>query len=400
MAPSFYRQVLFPWLAELPAERAHELSLWGLTAASPGLRAFPPAFPTVLRQQVWGLPFALPLGLAAGFDKNAQVISPMLALGFGFVEVGTITPKPRVGHEQPRLARLPAEDAILNRMGLNNDGLLVIAERLLRYRRAKRRVTHGLVGASIGWAPGTPGMAETEAQRGAAQRGSLREALSMLWPCADYLTLNISCPNLAGGPQFEAESVSFAREFGALLGALRSEAKELTRRHGTSVPLLLKLSPDLSDEALERLIDQALAAEIDGFVAVNTTVKHPHALDPAASDNSIRGGLSGPALAGRARAVVRRLFQRTEGRLPIIGVGGVRSAHDAYRLIRSGASLVALYTGLVYEGPLLPRRIHRDLAALLHRDGFTSIADAVGVDLRYRPRFVSRPPNPADSDRS
>jgi dihydroorotate dehydrogenase len=309
--------------------------------------------------RAFGLDFESPLGLAAGFDKGQVRAAGLFALGFSHVEIGTITPRPQAGNPPPRLFRLPEHRALINRMGFNNDGAEACAARLRALAAADRP---GVVGVNVGRNRDTPN------ER--AEEDYLR-CIDLLHPWADYLVVNVSSPNTPGLRGLQ-ESAALER----LLGACAERVRGLPRPR----PLLVKLAPDLADEALDEAVEVAVAAGAAGVVATNTTLDragvagHPRAGEA--------GGLSGAPLERRATEAVRRVYARARGRLAVVGVGGVFTAEDAYRKIRAGASLVQVYTGFVYGGPRSPARILAGLEALLRRDGFRSVAEALGADAR------------------
>lgn len=321
----------------MPPETAHGLAAaWlRLTPGSP-----PPAEAS-LEQAVWGLKFASPLGLAAGMDKG-QVLAPgWFGMGFGWVEIGTVTPRPQPGNDRPRLFRLPDERALINRMGFNNDGAAVVAARLARLRQ---RAQPGPICVNLGRNKSTPNEKAAD---------DYAEAARTLGPHADILTINVSSPNTPGLRELQDSLDDLVR---AVVGAL-------PRR----VPVLVKFSPDEPDDRLVQMAQAAEQAGADGIIATNTTVKH----------EGEQGGLSGAPLRQRANDVCKLLFKNLK--LPLVGVGGIASAEDAYQRLRAGASLIQLYTALIFEGPSLPRRINAGLAALLKRDGL-SLAEAIGKD--------------------
>lgn len=354
------------WLLfRLDAERAHRLGMAALRALGwrPVARAVRPRPPAPsLRVRAFGLDFESPLGLAAGFDKGQVRAAGLFALGFSHLEIGTITPRPQPGNPRPRLFRLPEHRALVNRMGFNNEGAEACAARLRALAAADRP---GLVGINVGRNKDTPN------ER--AEDDYLR-CIEALHPWADYLVVNVSSPNTPGLRGLQ-EGAALER----LLGACAGRARSLPRPR----PLLVKLAPDLGDEALDEAVEVAVAAGAAGVVATNTTLDraavagHPRAAEA--------GGLSGAPLERRATEVVRRVYARARGRLAVVGVGGVFTAEDAYRKIRAGASLVQLYTGFVYGGPRAPARILAGLEALLRRDGFGSVAEALGADARGAP---------------
>ncbi|MEI7573978.1 MAG: quinone-dependent dihydroorotate dehydrogenase, partial [Phenylobacterium sp.] len=286
------------------------------------------------------------------FDKNAEVFAPMLAAGFGFVECGTVTPLPQAGNPRPRLFRLTDDQAVINRMGFNNQGLEAFAGRLDRPGRP------GPVGANIG------------ANKDSADRiGDYVTGLKRLWGLADWFTLNISSPNTPG---LRALQTRAALE--ELLGRT-AEARDALPTRGR-VPLFLKVAPDLDDPEIEAIVETVLAFGLSGIIVANTTLSRPALASPDAGE---AGGLSGAPLRDLAQSVLGRFHQSATGRLPLIGVGGIASGLDAYDRIRAGASAVQLYSALVFEGPGLAVRLSRDLAARLRADGFRTLAEAVGA---------------------
>ncbi len=347
-----------PLLFALAAEASHGLTIRALKA---GLSRFVPAprDPEILSSSVWGLQFSNPVGIAAGFDKNAEVPSPLLRLGFGFVEVGTITPRPQLGNPSPRLFRLVEDQAIVNRLGFNNRGLEAAAARLEALKRPRR----GPIGVNVG--------ANRDSADPIADYASVIRRLANL---ADYFVINVSSPNTPGLRDLQAASkliqiVELAK------GAL---ADRRSNRNDPPPPILVKVAPDLKEEEKELIARVASEVGIDGLIVTNTTVSRPPGL--ASPKRNEAGGLSGAPLFDLSTQVLFDLYRLTEGRIPIIGVGGISSGENAYKKIRAGASLVQLYTALIFEGPRLLGRINEDLAALLGADGFGSVAEAVGAD--------------------
>jgi dihydroorotate dehydrogenase len=336
----------------LDPERAHQLTLWALARGmAPAQRA---ADDPVLAMRLWDRDFPNPLGIAAGFDKNACAQGPLLDMGFGFVEVGTVTPRAQLGNPRPRIFRLAEDGAVINRLGFNNEGAAAVAARLAWWRESSA----GILGVNVGKNRDS----EDAAADYAAAAGALRTYV-------DYLVINVSSPNTPGLRALQGRA-----ELQHLITQVR------TALAGRPRPLVLKIAPDLAEEDLADIAAVALEQQLDGLIATNTTVARPPGLRGRHRDEA--GGLSGRPLFAPSTQVLARVYRLTEGRVPLIGVGGVASGADAYAKIRAGASLVQLYTALVYEGPGLVQRIKADLAALLRRDGFESVAQAVGAEFR------------------
>ena len=359
-----------PLLFSLEAEWAHRLGVGAARLAqatgAPGVGALYAYEDKALWQSFWGLVFRNPVGLAAGFDKNAHLIPFWEKAGFGFIEVGSVTARPSKGNARPRAFRLPKDRALINRMGLNNEGAERVADRL------EKVVAGGTVPLGIN-------LAKTHDPAIAGEAGieDFRTSFRALAPLAGYVTLNISCPNTAEGKTFEAPDV-----LEPLLKALFAERQKL----GLKVPVLVKLAPPTSaqvvfDSLIEEVVDLSLALGVQGFVATNTAPDRQGLTTPDTVLERIGpGGLSGAPLAARADLLVRYLYRKTEGKVPIIGVGGILSPAAAYARIRAGASLVQVYTGLVYEGLGLVKHIKQGLVEQLEADGFSSLRDAVGAD--------------------
>jgi dihydroorotate dehydrogenase len=368
-------RILKPLLFRLEAERAHDLisGMLRATAKMPilaMLRALYAYHDPILAVDCVGLAFQNPLGLAAGFDKRGVLVASMAALGFGHVEIGTVTPRPQPGNDRPRLFRLSDDGALINRLGFNSPGMLAVARRLHDDRRstiddrskAWQAIVHRppsiVIGINIGKNRATELERATE---------DYLAAFVVLAPLADYVTVNISSPNTPGLRRLHER---------AALETLLGELSALNRRLTQPRPLFLKVSPDESPEQIENVVRAGCAAGIAGFVATNTTLAREGLHDIAARET---GGLSGRPLAARARGVIAQIHGLVDGRMPIVGVGGVASADDAYTHILAGASLVQLYTGLIYGGPSLPYQIKRGLARRLRQDGYRSVAEATGA---------------------
>jgi dihydroorotate dehydrogenase len=332
-----------PLVFALDAERAHRLTI----AALRRMPARRPAAPDpVLASRLAGLLFPNPVGLAAGFDKDAEAFAAMLGLGFGFVEVGTLTPRPQAGNPTPRLFRLAEDRAVINRMGFNNAGQAAALRRL-----AGRGA--GLVGVNIG------------ANKGSADRiGDYAEGVRAMAPVADYLTVNISSPNTPGLRALQDKAA-----LDELLAAV------MEARGGSGPPIFLKVAPDLSPADIEDVAAVTIARGVDALIVANTTVSRPPLRSRHAGE---AGGLSGAPLVPLALERLRAFRSATGGAVPLIAAGGIASGADAYARILAGASLVQLYSALVYEGPGLARRIARELKALLLRDGYARLEEAVG----------------------
>ncbi len=350
-------RLLRPLLFALPAEWSHRLTLRLLRALPRGDR---PRSDPMLAVSRFGLRFASPIGLAAGFDKDGLVADRMFRFGFGFVEVGTVTPRPQPGNPRPRLFRLVEDEAVINRMGFNNAGAEALARRLARMRRVFACAPPGPIGVNIG------------ANRDSADPiADYAYGLARFAPLADFLVINVSSPNTPGLRRLQ-EGDALAR----LLEAVR-RWRDGPPPHP---PVLLKIAPDMDEEPLSALIAAVLAAPIAGLVVSNTTIARPEGLrSPRAHE---KGGLSGRPLFDPSTRLLARVYRHTGGRLPLVGAGGIASAADAYAKIRAGACLIELYSALVYRGPGLVREILRALPALLRADGFASLEEAVGADHR------------------
>lgn len=356
---------LRPFFFSLDPEQAHHIALTALMLLQKsGAAAMPPLSDPCLGQELWGLRFPNPVGLAAGYDKNALAPLAWSALGFGFAELGTITAKAQPGNPKPRVFRLERDQALINRLGFNNDGAVAVANRLTHTLPVSR--THPIpLGFNIGKSKATP-LEEAVAD--------YVESCERLFPFADYLVVNVSSPNTP-----DLRKLQEAERLQQLLEALMMTNRRLAaQQHMSMKPVLVKIAPDLSDKEVVIIAQVAQTTGAAGLIAANTTITRPATLRTPIQQE---GGLSGRPIAQRARAVLRLLFRTVEGQLPLIGVGGIFSAEDAYARIRAGASLVQIYTGLIYEGPFLPRRIVRGLRALLVRDGFGHLREAIGKDV-------------------
>lgn len=345
-------QWAWPVIRHFDPESAHGLALGALKAGLvPRCAGRPDA---MLETRAFGLRFPTPIGLAAGFDKNAEAVDALAGHGFGFVEVGSITPRPQPGNPKPRLFRLEADRAVINRMGFNNRGAEAAAGRLAARRGGV------VVGVNLGKNKDTVNALDDYVQ-----------GVAVLGAYADYLVVNVSSPNTPGLRALQGR---------APLAALLAGVVDARDRLANRPPVLLKVAPDLTDDDKADIAHVALETGIDGLIATNTTIERPVTLrDPQKGE---AGGLSGRPLLSPSTRVLADFYRLTEGRLPLVGVGGVASGWDAYCKIRAGASLVQLYSALVYGGLGLVGRINRDLAMHLRRGGFPSVAAAVGADHR------------------
>ena len=350
-----------PLLFALNAERSHHLTLGLLRAAYrlPGARTLvrrccadrTPSLPV----EIMGLRFPNPLGLAAGLDKEARCLAPLHDFGFGFIELGTVTPRPQPGNPKPRLFRLARQAAIINRMGFNSSGLDVFLANLAAQPR------RGLIGINLGKNKLTPDAQACD---------DYLTGLRAVYAHADYVTLNISSPNTPGLRTLQDEA-----PLAALLAALKHEQGLLARAHGRHVPIALKIAPDLDDNEIDAIARLLLAHHMDAVIATNTTITRPGLeQEPLAHE---AGGLSGRPLRALSTQVIRRLHATLQGRIPIIGVGGISNADEAWEKMVAGAGLVQLYTAFIYQGPGVVGEIVRGLAKKVHALGAISLADAL-----------------------
>lgn len=348
-----------PLLHLLDPEAAHGATIWALRHGFAG--AATATDDPVLATRVWDLDFSNPLGLAAGFDKDAEVVDAMLALGFGFIEAGTVTPQAQPGNPRPRLFRLAEDQGVINRFGFNSKGLAAFTARLKERRDSG--AARGIVGANVG--------KNRDVTDAAADYAKGVEVTCGL---ADYLVCNLSSPNTPGLRNLQARDQMQELIMRVLVARQRAVGT------GRVPPLLVKVGPDLDDAAVSDIAEVALATKIDGLIVGNTTIGRPRTLRSRHAHES--GGLSGLPLLAKADNCLAGMYRAVGGRIPIIGCGGVASGEHAYAKIRTGASLVQLYSALVFQGPGLIVRIKQELALRLRADGFKSVAEAVGADHR------------------
>lgn len=351
--------LLRPFLFLLDPEFAHEMTIkmlgYGLKYGF-GPRFDEPDDP-ILHTKVFGLFFPNPVGLAAGLDKQAEVIDAFMHFGFGAVEVGTVTPRPQPGNPRPRMLRIPVAKALINRFGFNSVGLDVFTERLKSWRANPERARNPL-GVNVG--------KNKDATDDAADYVA---GLIKVAPYAEYVTVNISSPNTPGLRDLQHRDH---------LKALLAKVMEVRQQHAPGLPVLVKIAPDIDEAQQQDIAEVVLASGVQGLIVTNTTTARPSIVPRDIAKEP--GALSGGPLFSLSTRVLSNMYRMTQGQIPLIGCGGVSSGADAYAKIRAGASLVQIYTCLVYEGPGVVSRIKRDLAELLRRDGFRSIADAVGAD--------------------
>ena len=378
-----YRQ-LRPFLFAGDAEKVHERMLTSVEFISkipgflPLLRSLFLEENLLLRTKLFDKTLNNPIGLAAGFDKDGRIHPALFALGFGFVEIGTVTPRPQEGNPRPRLFRLKEDHAVINRMGFNNQGAWKMAERLvantLKIKSADAdifelsedypaNIASGMLGINIGKNKDTSLEKATD---------DYVSALSTLHPFAEYFTLNISSPNTE-----DLRNLQEKEALRILLDSVCARRDELDRNHSRNTPLLVKLAPDLDGDALENSVHVIQEFSIQGVIATNTTVERP---ELKSKNRTETGGLSGKPLQKRSTAMIRTLFAELGADIPIIGVGGIFNGADAYEKIRAGAAAVQIYTALIYEGPGLVRKVKEELANLLESDGYKSVSEAVGAD--------------------
>ena len=378
-----YRQ-LRPLLFAGDAEKVHERMLTSVEFISkipgflPLLRSLFLEENPLLRTQLFDKTLNNPIGLAAGFDKDGRIHPALFALGFGFVEIGTVTPRPQEGNPRPRLFRLKEDHAVINRMGFNNQGAWKMAERLvantLKIKSADAdifelsedypaNIASGMLGINIGKNKDTSLEKATD---------DYVSALSTLHPFAEYFTLNISSPNTE-----DLRNLQEKEALRILLDSVCARRDELDRNHSRNTPLLVKLAPDLDGDALGNSVHVIQEFSIQGVIATNTTVERP---ELKSKNRTETGGLSGKPLQKRSTAMIRTLFAELGADIPIIGVGGIFNGADAYEKIRAGAAAVQIYTALIYEGPGLVRKVKEELANLLESDGYKSVSEAVGAD--------------------
>ncbi len=341
--------ILRPFLFSLDPETAHDLAIKSLKLNPLPSKMFEVEDEQMLKIQVFGKNFPNPIGLAAGFDKSAEAYNSLLRLGFGFIEVGTVTPLEQYGNPKPRIFRLEEDKALINRLGFNNDGMEIIKERI------KSNSKSGLLGVNIGPNKDTKD-----------QKNDFCLGLKNFFDIADYITINISSPNTEGLRDFHDQEK--LKDLLITLNAIKKEKK-------TNIPLLLKISPDIKDNYISEIVEQATSNNISGIVLTNTTNANRNNL---INKNKEEGGLSGEPLQKISTIMIRKFYKELKGKIPIIGVGGVNSGKSAYEKILAGASLLQLYTGFVYRGPSTAKDIKKELIHILKTEGIKNIKDVIG----------------------
>ncbi|KAK7308313.1 hypothetical protein VNO77_41915 [Canavalia gladiata] len=370
-----------PFFALLDPEVAHRL---GLSAATRGWvpREKRPD-PSSLGLEVWGRKFSNPLGLAAGFDKNAEAVDGLLGLGFGFIEVGSVTPLPQDGNPKPRIFRLREEGAVINRCGFNGEGIVAVAKRLgaqhgkrKLYETSRTSTSNDEVKNGGKSGPGILGVNLGKNKTSEDAAADYVQGVHSLSQYADYLVINVSSPNTPGLRKLQGR-----KQLKDLVSKVQAARDEMQWGEEGPPPLLVKIAPDLSKDDLEDISAVALALHLDGLIISNTTISRPDSVsrNPLAAET---GGLSGKPLFDLSTNILKEMYILTKGKIPLIGCGGISSGEDAYKKIRAGATLVELYTAFAYGGPALIPQIKAELAECLERDGFKSIQDAVGADFR------------------
>ena len=367
---SLYGSIVRPILFRLPAESVHEFALQSLSVALrserarrfAGRRFKSEPFGKLKR---FGLEFRNPVGLAAGFDKNGTAAQALAALGFGFIEVGSVTSEPQPGNPRPRLFRLPRDRALINRAGFNNCGASGLAENI------RRRRPDCVLGVNVG---------KSRSVLIAKAIPDYLASFEAIYDIADYVAINVSSPNTPNLRELQRPEM-----LAELLNTLQQRNDEVAHRKSLSEskPLLLKIAPDLTESEIESIVEVALSANVAGIIATNTTVSRDGLRTSRAEVEAFGdGGLSGAPLQNRSNKVISMIYRLTRGALPIIGVGGVFTAEDAWEKICAGASLIQLYTGFIYEGPGVARRINEGLAEILKREGFAALDEAVGCQVK------------------
>ncbi|ESO81935.1 hypothetical protein LOTGIDRAFT_170476 [Lottia gigantea] len=349
----FYTNMVMPATRLLDAETAHNLAV---KVSKYNILRKPPPDPPSLESKLWGRKFSNPVGLAAGFDKQGEAVEGLLRMGFGFVEVGSVTPEPQSGNPKPRVFRLKEDKAVINRYGFNSDGHQVVADRLNKQIFSEK----GIMGVNLGKNKTSPDPV-----------ADYIKGVQVFGKMADYLVVNISSPNTPG-----LRAMQGRKQLEELLQKVSTERDKLKTR----VPLLVKIAPDLTSDEKKDIADIVTKSKsgVDGLIVSNTTVSRPESLQ--SQNKAETGGLSGLPLKQLSTSTISDMYKLTQGKIPIIGVGGIASGQDAYEKIKAGASLIQLYTALVYHGPPVVKKIKKELDQLLQADGYSNVQDAIGMD--------------------
>ncbi|XP_073054531.1 dihydroorotate dehydrogenase (quinone), mitochondrial isoform X1 [Primulina eburnea] len=374
-------KVVNPFFAFMDPEFAHRLAVSAAARGWIPIEKRPD--PSILELEVWGRRFSNPIGLSAGFDKNAEAVEGLLGLGFGFVEVGSVTPVPQEGNPKPRIFRLPKEGAIINRCGFNSEGIVAVAKRL-GAQHGKRKLETSSTASPVGdeavhggkAGPGILGVNLGKNKTSEDAASDYVQGVHTLSQYADYLVINISSPNTPGLRQLQGR-----KQLKDLVKKVQGARDEMQWGEEGPPPLLVKIAPDLSKQDLEDIARVSLALRVDGLIISNTTIQRPNTIsnNPVSEET---GGLSGRPLFDLSTNILKEMYILTKGKIPLIGCGGICSGEDAYKKIRAGATLVQLYTAFAYGGPALIPKIKAELAQCLERDGYKSIYEAVGADYR------------------
>ena len=350
------QNIFFNLIKKLPPELSHKVILKLLKF---NLKPSKIYGDPILHQHIFGLDFSNPIGLAAGFDKNAEVVNPLLNLGFGFIEVGTVTPKPQYGNEKPRVFRLKDDFAIINHLGFNNKGIDYAEKQFKKLNL--NSLSQGIVGINIGKNRDSKNYID-----------DYKICLEKLGPLSHYVTINISSPNTPGLRDLQNRG-----QIEKLVQTLKNTKNNTSSLE--NIPILYKIAPDINEEQIRDIALMSLANNIDGLIISNSTTDRPNTLK-SNTKNEI-GGLSGKPLFLKSTLVLKKMYNLTNGQIPIIGVGGISNAYECYEKIKSGASLVQIYTALAYLGPSIINKILLDLISLLKTDGFKNIKEVIGKDV-------------------
>lgn len=357
-----YYQLIKPLLFSIPAETSHNLAISALKNQHiSSFLTYPSPSAPEIKTSLWGMEFKSPIGIAAGFDKNGECINSLFNLGCGLVEIGTVTPKPQSGNPKPRLFRLKEDDAIINRLGFNNKGLTHLKENTLKWIRNHKKPNQHL-GINIGKNKETINSIE-----------DYKICLEEIFDLADYITINISSPNTPGLRELQKRE-----NLNIFLKKINEIRLYLQDKHQKNTPIVLKIAPDINTGEIRHIGDLVQEHQCSGLIISNTTIKRPDSLKSPNKNES--GGLSGPPLFEQSTLLIKQMHKHTKGALPIIGVGGVRNAQEAFKKITAGAHLVQAYSGLIYNGPRLINTINNNLKEILTKNKLSSISEAIGID--------------------